>query len=76
VLVVSVEAASPAENAGVRQGDVIVTYDGQPVAAIDDLHKLLTEEKVGVRSSLSILRRTELLTVDIVPEESPIAPLP
>jgi hypothetical protein len=49
---------------------MIVAYDGHPIAGIDDLHRLLTETQVGVRSTLTIVRRTEILFLDIVPEES------
>lgn len=70
VLVVSVENDSPAQKAGLHEGDVIVGYGGQPIAGIDDLHKLLTEKQVEVRSTLTIVRRSEKLDLDIVPEES------
>lgn len=71
VLVISIENNSPAQKAGLIEGDVIVGMNNQPIASIDDLHKLLTHEQVGVRSPLTILRRTEKLVQDIVPEESP-----
>jgi S1-C subfamily serine protease len=70
ILVVSVEEASPAQRAGLSEGDMIVGFDGQPIAGIDDLHKILTEEKVGVKSTLTIIRRTEKLNLGIIPEES------
>ena len=56
---------------GLAEGDMIVRYGERPVAGIDDLHRLLIDEAVGVRSTLSILRGVELVTLDIVPEESP-----
>ena len=67
VQVVSIEAQSPAEKAGVMTGDVIVAFDNQPISSIDDLHRVLTEEKVGVRSRLTVLRKTEKLTLSIIP---------
>ena len=70
ILVVSIEENSPAQRAGLFEGDVIVGFDGQPIAGIDDLHRMLTEEKVGVRTKLTILRRTEKLDLMIIPEES------
>ena len=70
VLVVSVEGNSPAEKAGLREGDLIVGYATQPVSGIDDLHRLLTDERLGVRSQVTILRGTEKQLVWIVPEES------
>lgn len=70
VLTVSVEPNSSAQRAGLSEGDIIVGFDGQPIAGIDDLHKVLTEEKVGVRTPLTIIRRSEKLVLNIVPEES------
>ena len=70
ILVVSIEENSPAQKAGLLEGDVIIGFDGQSIAGIDDLHKILTEEKVGVRTSLTIIRRSEKMVLDIVPEES------
>ncbi|HEX3800911.1 MAG TPA: trypsin-like peptidase domain-containing protein [Verrucomicrobiae bacterium] len=71
LLVVSVEPKSPAEAAGLQVGDVIVEFDGQPVASIDALHKLLTESRIGNKSRLHVVRHTENMFTDIVPAESP-----
>ena len=71
VLVVSLEPDSPARLAGVSEGDLIIGFAGRPVAGIDDLHKLLTEERVGQMAPLELIRRTERLTLQIVPEEVP-----
>ena len=70
VLVVSVEESSPAQKAGLIEGDIIIAFDGHPIAGIDDLHKWLTEEKVGVKTELTVIRRTERMVFEIVPEES------
>jgi S1-C subfamily serine protease len=70
ILVVSVEERSPAQRAGLSEGDIIVGFDNQPVSGIDDLHRMLTEEKVGVKTTLAVLRHTEKLNLSIVPEES------
>jgi len=71
VLVVSVEDGSPARRAGLAEGDLIVRFGQHPIAGIDDLHRLLIDEEVGVRSTLTVLRAIELLTLDVVPGESP-----
>ena len=68
VQVVSIEAQSPAEKAGVMTGDVIVAFENEPISSIDDLHRMLTEEKVGIRSRLTLLRKTEKLTLTVVPD--------
>jgi S1-C subfamily serine protease len=70
VVVLSVEVKSPAQRAGVREGDVIVALEGHPVAGVDDLHRVLTDVRVGVSCSLTVLRRTEKLELKIVPEEA------
>ena len=70
VLVVSVEDNSPAQKAGLQEGDLIVGYAAQVVSGIDDLHRLLTDERLGVRSQVTILRGTEKQLLWIVPEES------
>ena len=71
VLVVAVEPHSPAQRAGVLEGDVIVEYGSQPIASIDALHRLLTDEQVHVRAALTVLRHGEKLILAIEPEESP-----
>jgi S1-C subfamily serine protease len=71
VLVAGVEPSSPADRAGLLQGDVIIGYGDQMVGSIDDLHRLLVDEKVGVPMVLTFLRRGELRTLTVTPEESP-----
>jgi S1-C subfamily serine protease len=70
VLVVSIEENSPAKRAGLSEGDIVVGFESQPVAGIDDLHRMLTEERVGVKTTLTIIRHTEKLNLTIIPEES------
>ena len=70
VVVLSVEEDSPARRAGLREGDVIVALEGHPVAGVDDLHRVLTDVRVGVRCSLTVLRHTEKLELKVVPEEA------
>lgn len=70
ILVVSYDANSPAQKAGLLEGDIIIAFDAHPIAGIDDLHKLLTEDRIGRKSSLTIIRRTEKLTLEVIPGES------
>jgi len=70
ILVISLEPKGPAHRAGLREGDVIVAYGSHPVASIDELHRLLTEEQVGTKIELTLLRSGEKLTLEVVPEES------
>jgi S1-C subfamily serine protease len=70
VMVVGVETGSPAQRAGLREGDVIITLGGEPVAGVDDLHRLLTDTQVGVQNGIAVIRRTDRLELKILPQES------
>jgi len=70
LLVVHLDSGGPGERAGVRDGDVIVEFAGRPVAGIDALHKLLTEETIGKACPLVIVRHAEKVNLEIVPAES------
>ena len=70
LLVLSVEPNSPASKAGLREGDVIVDFGGHAVEGVDDLHKQLTGEQAGVRASIAVIRHSEKVDLEIVPEES------
>jgi S1-C subfamily serine protease len=70
ILVISVEGGSPAERAGIREGDMIIDFGGHPVETIDALHRLLTDAQVGVRAPLTLIRQTTRKTVEVVPAES------
>jgi S1-C subfamily serine protease len=69
VMVVGIEAGTPAARAGLLEGDVIVEADGNPVRHIDDLHKLMTEDRVGVPVRFTVIRRTEKVEVVVTPAE-------
>ena len=67
VFVVSLEPDGPAARAGIREGDLVVGFAGKPIAGIDDLHRLLTEEQIGKAAELTVIRRTEKLALPVVP---------
>lgn len=70
ILVVSFEENSPGQQGGLREGDIIVGFDDRSIAGIDDLHKLLTEDRIGHKSSLIVIRGTQKLSLEVVPQES------
>jgi S1-C subfamily serine protease len=70
VFVTSVEPNSPAASAGLRDGDVVLAFAGEVVTGIDDLHRRLTGDRIGVPATLTILRSAERRQLTIVPSES------
>jgi S1-C subfamily serine protease len=69
VLVAGIEPASPASRAGLREGDVIVAFGGEPVSGIDELHRHLVANVIGIPSSVTVIRHTEKLDLVLTPEE-------
>jgi S1-C subfamily serine protease len=70
VLVVSVEPQSPAAAADVRDGDVILAFAGEPISGVDNLHRQLTDDRIGVASTMTILRNRARRQLTVVPAES------
>lgn len=67
ILVVGLEPGGPAEKAGLKEGDAIVGMEDQPVEGMDDLHRLLTDERIGLGTRLQVIRRSEKLEPVVVP---------
>src|SRR5215470_12387458 len=68
VLVLGVEPNSPAEKAGLREGDVIVALAGEQVEGVDVLHRVLSEDRINARTMLVVVRGTHKLGLRVVPE--------
>jgi S1-C subfamily serine protease len=71
VMVISVEADSPGAAAGLRDGDIMLRFGETWIEGIDDLHRQLTEERVGDPVELMVLRGRERLTLTLRPGENP-----
>lgn len=67
VEVMSVEENGPAARSGLLVGDVIIGLDGQEVATVDDIHRLLTRQPENRQFTLTILRGTERRDVQVSP---------
>jgi len=69
VLVAGVEPGSPARLAGLREGDIVIAFKGQPVLGVDELLRKLVGAEIGVASTLTVLRQTEKMDIAITPQE-------
>ena len=69
ILILSMDEQSPAAKAGLREGDIIIEYNGETVSGIDELHKILTDEAVGQRATVVALRGTRKAEFEIIPLE-------
>ena len=67
VMVTAVEADSPAETAGLKEGDILLAFAGEPITSIADLHRALTGESVDRPARLVVLRRAGRRQLVIVP---------
>jgi len=71
VLVAGLEPGSPAERAGLVEGDIVLALDGAPTPTVDALHKLLTADRIGERAVVTFLRGVDLRRHAIIPLEMP-----
>jgi S1-C subfamily serine protease len=71
VLVLNVEPHSPAARAGLREGDLLISFKGRPMNNIDDLQRLLVGPEIGVKSVLAVVRHTYRLELEVTPDEMP-----
>ena len=69
VLVSGIEPGSPASRAGLRDGDVIIAFGGEPVSSIDELHRHLVAKVIGIPSPITVIRHTEKLELVVTPQE-------
>src|SRR5881396_2428891 len=67
IFVVSIEPNSPAQRAGLREGDIIAGFADHPVADIDALHRILTDHQPGVRAPVLVLPGSDKLVLQIEP---------
>jgi len=69
---VRVQSTAPdgaAREAGILSGDIVVAVDGKPVGDIDDMHRLMTEERVGIAVPVTLLRGAQKRELTLVPRE-------
>jgi S1-C subfamily serine protease len=71
ILVAGVEADGPAKRGGLTEGDIIVAFKDSAIHTIDDLHRALVGAEIGIESTLTVIRGTEMLNLLVVPQELP-----
>jgi S1-C subfamily serine protease len=71
VLVTSLETDGAAAAAGIREGDLIVAFEDQPIQTLDDLHRALTEARINTAARIVVLRGAERRELDVRVNERP-----
>jgi serine protease Do len=64
-LVASVSEGGPAANAGIRQGDVILSFDGRKVEEMRELPRMVAETRIGKTVDVVVWRKGERKTVEV-----------
>lgn len=70
VQIIGVVQSGPADRAGIREGDIIISLEGQQISTIDSIHQLLTKRPPGTPVRITILRRGNVRKFNIVLGES------
>jgi len=71
VVVMEVFPKTPAEEAGLKSGDVILSFDGKPVSSPNDLQGLVEEASLDQHHKLEVIRDGKKTTLDVVVREQP-----
>ena len=71
VLIVSLESGSPADQAGVMIGDIVVTLAGTPISDVSEVHAMLDFDRIGQPLGVQILRGGNLTELSITVGERP-----
>lgn len=72
VFVMNVVSGSPADKAGLKEGDIIIALAEQAIATVDDIHQFLTADRIGRNLEISVLRDwTHKLETHVTPDSSP-----
>ncbi|MFO1447591.1 MAG: trypsin-like peptidase domain-containing protein [Opitutaceae bacterium] len=69
VLIIGLDAHSPATRAGLREGDILIALDQTATPRVEHLHKLLTGDRIGETAMATVLRGVERLRIPIIPRE-------
>jgi S1-C subfamily serine protease len=67
VMILRVEPESPAKKAGIAFGDIVVRFNDKTVTDVSDLPRLLTEDLIGKKTKIVVLRGEKLVELTITP---------
>ncbi|QQY79734.1 S1-C subfamily serine protease [Keratinibaculum paraultunense] len=66
VILLEIDANSPADKAGLRPGDILVKMDNQEIESMNQLKKMLYKYKKGDKANLTIIRNGKEMSVSVV----------
>jgi S1-C subfamily serine protease len=69
VYVYEIQPDGEAYNNQLKPGDIIVEFEGKPVATVDNLHKYLNEDVTGKKVALTVLRGGRKQEIMAIPGE-------
>jgi S1-C subfamily serine protease len=70
VEIISLDSKGPAARAGLKQNDILVAINGEPVTSIDDIYKILTEWPIGQPLAVTVIRLKESKDFEVFPSEA------
>lgn len=71
LIVLSVEPDSPAERANMQLGDILVSLDGRPTTAVEELQEALRGDVIGRTVKAIVIRGGNVIDVDVTLAERP-----
>jgi serine protease Do len=69
--VIEIVEGSPAAQAGLHPEDLLIELDGVPLAATDDLQRLMTADRIDQPVKATVVREGELRSMTLIPRELP-----
>ena len=73
LLIIGMEDLSPAKRANLKEGDIIIEFDGAALHSSNDLVKRLKKDKIFIPTPVKILRRGKIMELNVFPVERPAA---
>jgi S1-C subfamily serine protease len=71
VLAVQIVPGGPGDVAGLKPGDVILSFDNQPAPSVDAIHRLLGKEAIGKSVPLTVLRDGQIMKLQLQVTQRP-----